>query len=95
MFDGKIFDEFDESKLHCQNFLCQYFTVGIQEFKCLLAYNYGPQEHEYQVTMSLLRLVWPYCYFAFNIRMGKMESVLVCIAELLRGAYNVKNYSYC
>ena len=27
---GKNFDEFDKTKLHCQNFPCQYFALGIK-----------------------------------------------------------------
>ena len=35
MFDGRKFDKFDKSKLHCQNFPYQYFAIGMQEFKHL------------------------------------------------------------
>ena len=35
IFDGENFDKFDESKLYGQNFPCQYFAIGKQEFKHL------------------------------------------------------------
>ena len=63
---GEIFDEFDESKLHRQNFPFQYFAIGIQEFKCLYTNNLWPIEGSvriYWVMMSMLSLVWPDHYF--------------------------------
>ena len=41
MFDGKNFDEFDESKFHCQNFPFQHFAVELNNSRTSTCNIYG------------------------------------------------------
>ena len=47
MFDGENFDEFDESKLHCQNFPFQYFAVELNNLSASTCNIYGSRESAY------------------------------------------------
>ena len=47
MFGGGNFDEFDESKLHHQNFPFQYFEVELNNFIASTCNIYGSHESAY------------------------------------------------
>ena len=44
MFDGRNFDEFDESKLHHQNFSFLYFAVELNNLSASTCNIYGSHE---------------------------------------------------
>ena len=47
LFDGGNFDEFDESKIHCQNFPFQYFAVELDNLSFSTCNIYGSRESAY------------------------------------------------
>ena len=47
MFDGRKFDEFDESQLHHQNFPFQYFAIELNSLRTPTCNIYGSCKSAY------------------------------------------------